>query len=76
MSDEILIEDAMLECDRSFHNNDLTGYNRILLKLAEVKNKTGAIDKAIRMAEAGLTLSSARFAYPHIKDFLSDAVDE
>jgi hypothetical protein len=72
MSDKILIADAMRECDLSFNNNDVTGYNRITQILSEVEGKTEAVIKAMRLAEGGPKLSSPRFAYPHIKDFLSD----
>jgi hypothetical protein len=75
MSDEKLIEDVIQECDSSFRNYDVTGYNRIILTLSDVKNKTKAVDNAIRLAKCGPTLSSPRFAYPHIKDALLTPAD-
>jgi hypothetical protein len=72
MQTQQIINDVLRECDACFHGYDDTGYGRITEMLSEIQEPDERVIKALKLAEAGPTLSSPRFAYPHIKSALTE----
>jgi hypothetical protein len=70
MDDQQIIARAIRECETGFSAHSRDGYERITELLSSLSAPTAQTEKAARLAEAGPTLSSPRFAYPHIKDAL------
>jgi len=61
-------------CDLGFASDDPAHYATIRREL-EPHRETEGVDKMMRLAEAGPTLGSKRFAYPHIQSDAKDMLD-
>jgi hypothetical protein len=70
MSDQDIITRVIRMCDEGFSAHSAANYERITAALGDIENPTEATEKAARLGEAGPTLASPRFAYPHIKSAL------
>ena len=68
---ENAITKALELCKLGYALYDSKYYAEIETLLSSVPSTPG-IEKAIRLAQAGVTLSSPRFAYPHIESALRD----
>lgn len=63
------IYEAKRLCDVGFNSYDQKYYSKIDELLSGVE-QTPSVQRARRLCAAGPTLSSPKFAYPHIKDAL------
>jgi hypothetical protein len=72
MQNKEIIRDVVRECESCFDRHDVTGYARITEMLSRIEDPDESVVKALRLADGGPTLSSPRFAYPHIKSILTE----
>lgn len=70
----IIVREAICMCNDGWKANDASYYEQIDAKLAELP-QTAEMEAARRYCAAGPNLSSAKFAYPHLKERLEEMLE-